>query len=149
MTQPLPVSTTSPAPGISPAAEEAAAAERQAQLVRTVAVVVGLVVLVVLGLVLRSRARRRQERRETVDIGDLDMTTAVDDVDEFAAIGPGGGEGALEAAPVRPEIQPPSPRFSSVDQRRAEVDALAAADPDKTAEYLRVLLAEDRAAVRR
>ena len=56
---------------------------------------------------------------------------------------------ALEAAPVRPEIQPPSPRFSTVDQRRAEVDALAAADPDKTAEYLRVLLAEDRAAVRR
>ncbi len=51
--------------------------------------------------------------------------------------------------PERPEIQPPTPRFTSLDQRRAEIDALAATDPDKTAEYLRVLLAEDRAGAQR
>ena len=126
------------------AAEAATAAERQSQMLRTGAVVAGVLLLLVLGLVAWSRARRRRERRETVDIADLELRPVNDDLDEF---GPmlGGGDGVLEPAPVRPEIQPPTPRFSSLDQRRAEVDALAGADPDKTAEYLRVLLAEDRA----
>jgi flagellar M-ring protein FliF len=127
------------------AAEEAAAAERQADLLRTAAVVAGVLIAALVVLALWRRSRRRRERRETVDIGNLELLGARDD--EFAALTAGAGDVELEPAPERPQIQPPTPRFSSVDQRRAEVDALAAADPDKTAEYLRVLLAEDRAGV--
>lgn len=132
------------------AAESAAAAERQAQTLRTAAVVGGVLLLLVLGLVAWSRARRRRERRETVDIADLELRPVTDDLSELPPMlgGGGGGDGVLEPMPVRPEIQPPTPRFSGLDQRRAEVDALAAADPDKTAGYLRVLLAEDRAVAR-
>jgi flagellar M-ring protein FliF len=133
------------------AAEEAAAAERQAQTVRTSAIVGGLLLLLVLALVVWSRARRRRERRERVDIADLELRPVAGEFDEFGPLLGGGaredddGDGLLEPVPTRPEIQPPTPRFTSLDQRRAEVDALAGADPDKTAEYLRVLLAEDRA----
>ncbi|GAA3227503.1 flagellar basal-body MS-ring/collar protein FliF [Oerskovia jenensis] len=129
------------------AAEAAAAAEKQGQMLRTGAIVTGVLLLLVLGLVVWSRARRRRERRETVDIADLELRPVHDGVDEFGPMhgGRDDGDGLLEPVPTRPEIQPPTPRFSSLDQRRAEVDALAGADPDKTAEYLRVLLAEDRA----
>jgi flagellar M-ring protein FliF len=129
------------------AAEAAAAAERQAQTLRTAAVVGGVLLVLVLGLIVWSRARRRRERREQVDIADLELRPVAGGIDEFGPLVGGGeeGDGLLEARPVRPEIQPPTPHFTSLDQRRAEVDALAGADPDKTADYLRVLLAEDRA----
>ncbi|MCR1984296.1 flagellar M-ring protein FliF [Cellulosimicrobium cellulans] len=133
------------------AAEEAAAAESRAQMLRTAAVVAGVLIALVIVLVAVRRARRRRERRETVDLDDLRMTTLheLDRDDDRPALPSGGGQGELEPVPERPEIQPPTPRFTSLDQRRAEIDALAATDPDKTAEYLRVLLAEDRAGAQR
>ncbi|MFC7879049.1 flagellar basal-body MS-ring/collar protein FliF [Isoptericola sp. NPDC057391] len=134
---------------LTAAADEAAAAQR-AELIRTGAIVAGVLLLVVLVLVARSRSRRRRERRETVDVGSFGpLGLAPDHDDAPAALPPGGPEGLLEPAPAPPEILPPTPRFTSVDQRRAEVDALAATDPDKTAEYLRTILAEDRAGAQR
>ncbi|MCA5895135.1 flagellar M-ring protein FliF [Isoptericola sp. NEAU-Y5] len=130
------------------AADAAAEAERQEAFVRNLVVggvALVLLLLVVIGL-LRSRSQRRRERRESIDADALALASG----DDLAALTAGDGLAPeLPPAPPRPAIQPPVARMTDVDQRRAEVDALAAADPDKTAEYLRGLLTEGRAGVTR
>jgi flagellar M-ring protein FliF len=119
-------------------AEQSAAADRMAGIIRIGIIVAGTLTTVVLGLVLYARRSRRQTR-EAIELGELSEE-----------------RGALEGmtlpigieAPTIPMLltPPPVPRDlepSEASRRREEIDALAARDPQKTADFLRGLM-DDR-----
>ncbi|WP_193509282.1 flagellar basal-body MS-ring/collar protein FliF [Cryobacterium sp. BB736] len=116
------------------AAEAEAAAERLTTLITTVAIVLGLAVLIVVAIVLLSR--RSQRERDAVEIGELkDML-----------YGPAQTVPLLGATPPPAELPaaPPAPDAGSDSARaRAEIEALAERDPQRTAEFLRSLM-DDR-----
>ncbi|HEV7955654.1 MAG TPA: flagellar M-ring protein FliF, partial [Marisediminicola sp.] len=122
------------------AAEEAAAAERIADIIRFGIVTGAVLVAFILGLILYARRSRRQ-RREVVEIGELNQ---VRPELELSTVPIG-----LEASRV-PALLPPTERLDlpqqDADHRLADIDALAAQDPQKTAEFLRGLM-DDRQAV--
>ncbi|TFC75586.1 flagellar M-ring protein FliF [Cryobacterium sp. TMS1-20-1] len=117
------------------------AAEASARLVQMVTVgiiAVSILLAIVAGLVIYARRSKRMSR-ESLDIGDL--------AGERGALGAPtvalsleGIDAPLELAPVVvPIVREPS----ITDQQRADIDALALRDPQKTAEYLRTLM-DDR-----
>jgi flagellar M-ring protein FliF len=122
------------------AAEEVAAAERIADIIRFGIVTGAVLVAFILGLILYARRSRRQ-RREVVEIGELNQ---VRPELELSTVPIG-----LEASRV-PALLPPTERLDlpqqDADHRLADIDALAAQDPQKTAEFLRGLM-DDRQAV--
>lgn len=124
-------------------ADAAAAAAERAKTLRN-AVIAGLLLLaLVIFLIVRAN-RKRRERREALDLGELGLVEAeqvevpeLDAADETAVL-----EMPEEEEPA--EILPPKPRPNDIDQRRAEIGALAATDPQKTVDYLRVMLESDK-----
>jgi flagellar M-ring protein FliF len=121
-------------------AEQQAAADRFAAIVRLAIIVGGAVITFVLGLILYARRSRRQTR-ETIELGELSEAPAAL---EGTAL-PAGLE-----APTIPLLITPSPTPEPTEgataessRRRAEIDSLAARDPQKAADFLRGLM-DDR-----
>lgn len=124
-------------------AEAAAAAAERARTIRNVALGAGALLLLLLALLLRV-SRRRRERREALDLGELGLLEA----ENAAELEP--AETLVLESPAeeeQPVIEPPRSRHNEIDQRRAEIDALAATDPQKTLDYLRVMLESDKQGV--
>ncbi|MBF0672304.1 MAG: flagellar M-ring protein FliF [Salinibacterium sp.] len=121
------------------AAEAAAVADRWMALATVAVIVAGIALPVVIGLVMLSRNRRRaREAGELKQLSDiLDGTTVPMQLQ-------------MPTEPVAPIAAPTAPAgLPSGDEesarRRAEIEALAAADPKRTAEYLRGLMDDVRA----
>ncbi|MCU1443195.1 MAG: flagellar M-ring protein FliF, partial [Cryobacterium sp.] len=118
-------------------AEQAAAAERFAEILRISIMTGGVVLALVLGLILYARRSRRQTR-EAIELGEL--------TESQAALGAMTMPIGIEA-PTVPLFLTPSaePVDGSPDssRRRADIDAMAVRDPQKTADFLRGLM-DDR-----
>ena len=132
------------------AADAAAASEAMWGTIRTVGIVALIVIALIVGLIVFAKKNRRHDR-EDVDLGELtagnpaqtwDATMRLD-LDDAGAASRGqllADEAVTVALPVAaPE---PSPEYVSAERRRAEIDALAERDPEKTAELLRGLMDE-------
>lgn len=118
------------------AAAEAEAAERQAEMIRNL-IIAGSVVLAVIILLVIFAVRNRRTKREALDLappmdlGELDDGTTV-----VSAI-------PLESTPTTnsiPVIEPPAQEVTDASIRREQVQALAMAEPAKTANYIRALI---------
>ena len=119
------------------AAEAAAAADRNAPLIRTGIIALGIVIPVILALILFLR--RSRQSREPIDVGPLEVI---------------GGMTVADATPTRLIASNTSPGLSAVplplppvapgDTRRSDISRLAAQDPGKTADILRHLMDEGR-----
>jgi flagellar M-ring protein FliF len=121
------------------AAEAAEAAEQRSALLRTAIIAAAIALPVILALILLARRVRRNEREE-LDIGQLNgMPAGWDGVTVPITM-----SDAMPARPIEPVSVPiPGPEAISMDRKRAEIDALAERDPEKTAEFLRGLM-DDR-----
>lgn len=130
------------------AADAAAASEALWSTIRTAGIISLIALALVVGLIVVARRSRRQAR-EDVDLGELDAAPAgtwdatvplsLDDAMSSSTLRlPGMPDAPTELLPV-PE---PSPELLTVERKRAEIDALAARDPDRTADLLRELLDE-------
>jgi flagellar M-ring protein FliF len=122
-----------------------AAKDAEAQANVTSLITMGAIALVVIGvlvavLLLLRRLFRRGAGAEPLDIGNLPVTTA-----------PAGGlplDAGAQGWPLEaPATIPYTPRGlaaepNEFEQLQAEINALAAADPEKTADYLRALMDE-------
>ena len=119
------------------AAADATAAERLAEIIRVVIITTGIVVSFLLGLILYARRSRRQNR-EAIDINELTQTRSVLEAPTVPI-------GLAASAPSRIITPTPTMAFEpgDADYKRAEIDALAERDPQKTAEYLLGLM-DDR-----
>jgi flagellar M-ring protein FliF len=117
------------------ASKQAAAEQQFNDLLRTGITTAGIVLVVVLGLIFYARRSRRQDR-EPVDIGALDEAVAP----RLSASLP-----PIPPMPAPFELTPSQPNSERVDidRKRADIDALAAADPQRTAQFLRGLM-DDR-----
>ena len=119
-------------------AQAAEEAEQRAQMLRTGIVVAGVVLVIILALVAYAMRSRRQNR-ETVDIGELP---------ELDPLAPATGLAMLpEPAPEVPTDTAALQIVAAAmgqDRKRAELDALAAQDPVRTADYLRNLMEDTR-----
>jgi flagellar M-ring protein FliF len=116
-------------------AEKAAADDRLTGIIQTAILAGGVVLIFVLGLFVYARRSSRQTR-EAIELGELSETRPALD---------SGMPFGLDA-PTVPLIVTPAPEMSEhvrPASRRAEIDALAARDPQRTAEVLRSLM-DDR-----
>jgi flagellar M-ring protein FliF len=132
------------------AADAAAASEAMWGTIRTVGIVALIVIALIVGLIVFAKKNKRHDR-EDVDLGELAAGNAAQtwdatmrlDLDDAGAASRRqllADEAATVALPVAaPE---PSPEYVSAERRRAEIDALAERDPEKTAELLRGLMDE-------
>jgi len=132
------------------AADAAAASEAMWGTIRTVGIVALIVIALVVGLIVFAKKNKRHDR-EDVDLGELSAGNAAQtwdatmrlDLDDAGAASRRqllADEAATVALPVAaPE---PTPEYVSAERRRAEIDALAERDPEKTAELLRGLMDE-------
>ncbi len=118
-------------------AEKAAADERLAGIVRTAILAAGIVLSVIVGLIVYARRSSRQTR-EAIELGELSEAQPA----LAAAVSPFPLEAPtipLAVAPAPEPMTQPMP----VSSRRAAIDAMAAADPQRTADILRGLM-DDR-----
>ncbi|MCW4385735.1 flagellar basal-body MS-ring/collar protein FliF [Salinibacterium sp. SYSU T00001] len=135
------------------AAEAAAASERWMSLATVAVIVAGIALPIIIGLVMLNRNRRRArdagELRQLSDI--LEGTTmpmqlpvpsapAAVAAAPAAPVLPQGGGAANDAAALAAAAA-----SQEADRRRAEIEALAASDPKRTADYLRGLMDDVRA----
>ncbi|RKR75569.1 flagellar basal-body MS-ring/collar protein FliF [Frondihabitans australicus] len=139
------------------AANAQAASDSMWQTIRTGLIAAAIGVPLILALFMLTRRGRRTEREE-IDLGELDATSA--GASAQAGTWPAAAQPALDDAaarrlleaggptPTAPTVQLPSldAEGASIERKRAEIDALAAGDPDRTAELLRGLL-DDRQTV--
>jgi flagellar M-ring protein FliF len=125
---------------------EAAKAEAEAQkqaaffgtLITAGSILLGLLIL---ALVITIVLRRRQ-KREPVDLGerlDLDVLPVMPVV---TALPPAPATSAIPLTALPPLPGPP-PEQLEAERRRAEIDSMVAANPEKAADYLRSLM-DDR-----
>ena len=119
------------------AAEEAAAADRFAEIVRTAIITLGIVVPIALALTLLARRSRRQSR-EGLSLSELEEQRAIMNsaTVPVSLVGP--------PKPIGSAHLPQEPLDNA--QRRADIDALAEKDPSRTAEFLRSLMDEKQPA---
>ncbi|MBF4574962.1 flagellar basal-body MS-ring/collar protein FliF [Frondihabitans sp. VKM Ac-2883] len=133
------------------AADAQAASDSMWSTIRTVGTIAAIAIPLLIALFLLTRKGRKQER-EDIDLGEISSV---------AGTWPGEAETQsmaladaerrrLEAlsASNAPTVQLPSlaPEGATMERKRAEIDALAASDPDRTAELLRGML-EDKQTV--
>ncbi|BDZ45099.1 flagellar basal-body MS-ring/collar protein FliF [Naasia aerilata] len=125
------------------AAKDAESQENLTHLITTGAIaLVAIGGLVVLLMILR-KLFRRDPKSGPLDLGDLPVATAPVAGGAGLPLDPGGQAWPLEA----PATIPYTPRGltaepNEFEQLQAEINALAAADPEKTADYLRALMDE-------
>jgi flagellar M-ring protein FliF len=121
------------------AAESAAAADRTAAVLRTAIVVLGIIapIAIAIAIFLRRARRRKLELEELQEMGELAELRAMmtDQTVPIALAAPAG------PAPLTYTQLPSEP--GDADRKRADIDALAAADPQRAAEFLRGLM-DDR-----
>lgn len=121
------------------AADAAATADRTAGILRTAITIFGtaIPVTVALFLIARRLRRRREEEQELRDMGELaEMHAMMNDQTVPIALT------APAAAPLTYTQLPPVAPGDN-DRKRAEIDALAGKDPQRTADFLRGLM-DDR-----
>lgn len=116
------------------AAKEAAAAEQATELVRTGIIALVVLLAAIFAAVLIARSRRAQ--REAVD--EAELLAAQEAL--MAAQAPLQLPAPTVPLAIETEILPTMP---DSDRTRAEIEMIAARDPQKTAEYLRALM-DDR-----
>jgi flagellar M-ring protein FliF len=116
------------------AAAAAADADRFADLIRTavIALAIALPIIIALAVFAAKSKRRRQEVEEAADLADL--RSILNDTQPAAITTP--LRAAIPTVPTSPLLVEPS----SIDRTRAEIDALAAQDPHRAAEFLRGLM---------
>ncbi|NKX53610.1 flagellar basal-body MS-ring/collar protein FliF [Arthrobacter mobilis] len=143
------------------AAQAEEAAKRQAELIRTLIIVGGIVLLTIIALLVYARWSRRQNR-EPVDFGDLEQVTPeLEAAEPLAPVVRQPRTAPVAAAPVAPapvlrQVEPATtaiplpvpvseldPQAAAAERKRAEIEALAGSDPERTAEFLRSLM-DDR-----
>jgi flagellar M-ring protein FliF len=119
------------------AAEEAAASDRFMQLATVAVIVAGIALPVVIGLIMLARGRRRAR-----DAGELERLSDILD----APTVPMQLKAPVMPRPIEIDSSDPArpPGNAEADRRRAEIEALAASDPKRTAEYLRGLMDDVR-----
>ncbi|MCG2621630.1 flagellar M-ring protein FliF [Arthrobacter sp. I2-34] len=133
------------------------AAQRQFELIRTLIIVGGIALLAIIGLLAYARWSRRQNR-EPVDLEELQQVTPELEAPLTVDIKEPAPEPVpVAAAPVRRQVAPApvttaiplpaappelDPHAAAVERKRAEIDALAGSDPERTAEFLRSLMDE-------
>ncbi|WP_423921955.1 flagellar basal-body MS-ring/collar protein FliF [Frigoribacterium sp. 2-23] len=134
------------------AADAAAASEAMWGTIRTVGIVSAIAIAIIVGLIVFAR-RSRRNSVEDLDLGELSSANAAQtwdatmplNLDDAGAASRrsllGGDDTATQVLPV--EAPAPNPEYVSAERRRAEIDAMAERDPEKTAELLRGLL-DDR-----
>ncbi|MCC3276454.1 MULTISPECIES: flagellar basal-body MS-ring/collar protein FliF [unclassified Arthrobacter] len=117
-------------------AEAADEAERRAEMLRMGIIVAGIVLVIILALVAYAMRSRRQNR-EAVDLGELP---------ELDPLAPATSLAMLEPEPLPTDTASMQIVAAAVgqDRKRAELDALAAQDPVRTADYLRNLMEDSR-----
>jgi len=120
------------------AAAAAAEADRFADLVRTgvIALAIALPIIIALAVFAARSKRRRQEDDEAADLADL---RSILNEQPAALVTP--SYTAIPTVPASPLLIEPN----TVDRTRAEIDALAAQDPQRAAEFLRGLMDGQRA----
>ncbi|MFD1213658.1 flagellar basal-body MS-ring/collar protein FliF [Arthrobacter sp. GCM10027362] len=141
------------------AAQAEEAAKRQAELIRTLIIVGGIVLLTIIALLVYARWSRRQNR-EPVDLEELEQVTPELEAPATVALAapavearpavvvPAPVRRQVESAPVTTAIPLPAgppeldPQAVAAERKRAEIDALAGSDPERTAEFLRSLMDE-------
>jgi flagellar M-ring protein FliF len=121
-------------------ARDATAADQLSGLIRTSVIAAAIIAAAVIVFLLFRRGRRRAA--EQAELAEDTDTLALD-----AAAFPIALEQAAPTVPMQldPVAAPDDPEARS-DRRRAEIEALAERDPQKTAEFLRSLM-DDRAGV--
>ncbi|MCU1543755.1 MAG: flagellar M-ring protein FliF [Microbacteriaceae bacterium] len=122
------------------AAEADANAERFADLIRTavIALAIAIPIIVALAVFASKSKRRRQEIEEADDLADL--RSILNDTQPAAITTP--LRAAIPTVPTSPLLI----ESNAVDRTRAEIDALAAQDPQRAAEFLRGLMDDRRRA---
>ncbi len=114
--------------------QKAEAADRTADLIKTGLIILGISVpaIIIAIMVLRRARKRAQELQEARDLGELDELRAMmTDPTVPMELTPPVAPNALTYTQL-PPIEP-----GDADRKRAEIDALAGADPARTAEILR------------
>ena len=116
-------------------------AEAQGALLRTAVITLGVVAVLITSLILIAKRSRKQSREE-VDLGVLaNAPTTWDAAAVPLAINDPG-----TALPIETVALPTPPALPAeplpIDQKRADIDALAERDPQKTADFLRSLMDE-------
>jgi flagellar basal-body M-ring protein/flagellar hook-basal body protein (fliF) len=123
------------------AAKAAEAEQNLHSLVQTGIVAGAIALVVVVGIVVLARSRKRA-RPDAVDVGAVPASpvgpTTLDEVDDQPVVT--GFTAPPQVTAVDPGFDPEPD--SELARARAAVDALAAADPQRTAEYLRRLMDE-------
>ena len=124
------------------ATKDAAAADQLTSIIRTSVIAAAIVAAAIIAFILFRRSRRR-----AAELDEIAADTAT------LAVGAGTFPIALEqAAPTVPmQLDPlpdltPDPAEVEADRRKADIEALAERDPQRTAEFLRSLM-DDRAGV--
>ena len=110
-------------------AAEAEAADRTAELIRTGIIAAAIAIPLLLALILFLR--RSRQRREVVDISDIDdaPTVLIKEAPVYSAPAP-----TITAVPTH--------ELNDIDVKRAEISNLAAQDPKRTADHLRGFMDE-------
>ncbi|BDZ49012.1 hypothetical protein GCM10025867_12530 [Frondihabitans sucicola] len=134
------------------AASAQAATDSMWQTIRTGLIAAGIGIPLILALFLATR-RGRKQQRENIDLGEISSVPGTwpgDAVTKPLSLDDVEARKLLESSqPVTaPTVQLPSldGEGATLERKRAEIDALAGSDPDRTAELLRGLL-DDRQTV--
>jgi flagellar M-ring protein FliF len=118
-------------------AEKSAASDRMAEIIRIGIIAGGTIIAFVLGLFLYARRSRRQTR-EAIELGELNEERVA--IESMTM--PIGIEAPTVPLLITPSPEPLDGTPHDASRRRAEIDALAARDPQKTADFLRGLMEE-------
>jgi flagellar M-ring protein FliF len=114
--------------------QKAEAADRTSDLIKTGLIILGISIpAIIIAIMIMRRARKRaQELQDARDLGELDeLRSMMTDQTVPMELTPPVAPNALTYTQL-PPIEP-----GDADRKRAEIDALAGADPARTAEILR------------
>ncbi|KAD3456115.1 flagellar M-ring protein FliF [Arthrobacter yangruifuii] len=120
-------------------AQAAEDAERRAEMLRMGIIVAGIVLVLILALIAYAMRSRRQNR-EAIDIGELPELDPLAPPTALAMLPEPAAE-PLDTASMQIVA---AAAATEHDRKRAELDALAAQDPVRTADYLRNMMDESR-----
>ena len=129
------------------AADAAAADAAMWDTIRTVGIISAIALALIVAMIVFAKRSRRQAREE-IDLGELSAGAPAQTWDATVPLdlGDAGASGRRMLGDDAPtqllsvDAPEPSPEHVSAERKRAEIDALAQRDPEKTAELLRGLM---------